>query len=346
MYPFFSIIIPVYDVAPYLRECLDSVMTQSFDDWEAICVDDGSTDGSGDILDEYAAKDKRFHIIHQPNAGVSAARNTALNTAKGKWVCFLDADDVWLDWLLRDIHACILSTDAEWIRMERCAIHFNSDSPPTIGKQGSHKAVLAEDTVATGWNLISRQSFPFLNFYARNTLGDTRFNTGVRFREDALFCFEMTLKVRRLCLTDISGYCRRMRAGSATFSSRGRSDTANLLDAYMDLWENTYLRNENATHNSAVIAATTFWVEKDVREWLFQCPDRTIADAWKVTRLVRRLYKEKAICPRLDNPNARRRLRWKLYLATGFWWIMVASRHNPFGNPLPVKAGGSQWPMS
>lgn len=92
--PFFSIIIPVYNVAPYLRECLDSVLAQAFTDWEAICVDDGSTDGSGTILDEYVAKDTRFRVIHQPNAGVSAARNKALDTVQGEWIAFLDADDL------------------------------------------------------------------------------------------------------------------------------------------------------------------------------------------------------------------------------------------------------------
>ena len=92
--PYFSIIIPVYNVAPYLRECLDSVLKQTFTDWEAICVDDGSTDGSGAILDEYAAKDKRFRVIHQANAGVSAARNAALDVVIGEYICFVDADDV------------------------------------------------------------------------------------------------------------------------------------------------------------------------------------------------------------------------------------------------------------
>ena len=82
----FSIIIPVYNVAPYLRECLDSVLAQTLTDWEAICVDDGSTDGSGAILDEYAARDQRFRIIHQPNSGVSAARNVALDMVRREWI--------------------------------------------------------------------------------------------------------------------------------------------------------------------------------------------------------------------------------------------------------------------
>lgn len=93
MSPFFSIIIPVYNVAPYLRECLDSVLAQTFTGWEAICVDDGSTDGSGSILNEYKEKDERFKIIHKSNGGVSSARNRGLEHVAGKWVWFVDADD-------------------------------------------------------------------------------------------------------------------------------------------------------------------------------------------------------------------------------------------------------------
>ncbi len=105
--PYFSIIIPVYNVAPYLRECLDSVMGQTFQDWETICINDGSTDISGSILDEYAARDPRFRVIHQTNNGVSAARNRALDEIKGKWVCFLDGDDYWEEKFLGTIREMI-----------------------------------------------------------------------------------------------------------------------------------------------------------------------------------------------------------------------------------------------
>lgn len=91
--PHFSIIIPVYNVAPYLRECLDSVLAQTFTDWEAICVDDGSTDESGAILDEYAAKDNRFRVIHQENRGVNFVRQKALNASSGEWIASIDGDD-------------------------------------------------------------------------------------------------------------------------------------------------------------------------------------------------------------------------------------------------------------
>ena len=91
--PKISVIIPVYNVEKYLRECLDSLLNQTFKDIEIICVNDGSTDGSLNILNEYASKDSRFIIINQNNQGLSAARNNGLNVAKGDYVAFLDSDD-------------------------------------------------------------------------------------------------------------------------------------------------------------------------------------------------------------------------------------------------------------
>ena len=91
-----SVIIPVYNVEPYLRECLDSVLRQCFSDWEAICVNDGSSDGSAAILEEYAAKDDRFKVVNQPNGGLSSARNKGVSVAKGDYILFLDSDD-WLE---------------------------------------------------------------------------------------------------------------------------------------------------------------------------------------------------------------------------------------------------------
>lgn len=116
----FSVIIPVYNIAAFLRTCLDSVAGQAFPDWECICVDDGSTDGSVDVLDEYAARDVRFRVIKQPHRGVGAARNSALDQANGDYVVFVDADDVLeSDALLslKDADADIityLSLDGRW----------------------------------------------------------------------------------------------------------------------------------------------------------------------------------------------------------------------------------------
>lgn len=91
--PAISVIVPVYNVAPYLSQCVDSVLSQTFGNFELLLIDDGSTDTSPAICDEYAARDDRVHVVHQPNAGLSGARNTGLGMARGTFITFLDGDD-------------------------------------------------------------------------------------------------------------------------------------------------------------------------------------------------------------------------------------------------------------
>ena len=115
MAPKVSVIIPVYNVEQYLRECLDSVVNQTFCDIEIICIDDGSTDSSGTILDEYASKDSRFVTLRQANAGQAAARNKALGIASGEYVLFVDSDDrINLD-LIEKTYSVAVSSGSELV---------------------------------------------------------------------------------------------------------------------------------------------------------------------------------------------------------------------------------------
>ena len=100
--PKISVIVPVYNAEKYLHRCIDSILAQTFSDFELLLIDDGSTDKSGDICDEYAKKDKRIRVFHKENGGVSSARNVGLDNARGEWITFCDADD-WVekDWLLK-----------------------------------------------------------------------------------------------------------------------------------------------------------------------------------------------------------------------------------------------------
>lgn len=92
--PEISVIVPVYKAEAYLKDCVDSILGQSFSDFEVFLVDDGSPDGCGAICEEYARKDSRVRVIHQENRGQAAARNRALEQAEGQWVCFVDSDDL------------------------------------------------------------------------------------------------------------------------------------------------------------------------------------------------------------------------------------------------------------
>lgn len=105
--PKFSIIVPVYKVEEYLDRCIQSILKQTFTDFEVILVDDGSPDNSGIICDNYAAKDNRIVVLHQKNQGVSAARNNGLDIAQGEYICFVDSDD-WIEQeMLAEIEADI-----------------------------------------------------------------------------------------------------------------------------------------------------------------------------------------------------------------------------------------------
>lgn len=89
-----SVIVPVYNSEQFLQQCIDSILAQTFTDFELILVDDGSPDACPAICDDYAQKDKRIHVIHQANQGQAAARNRAVKCANGKWICFIDSDDI------------------------------------------------------------------------------------------------------------------------------------------------------------------------------------------------------------------------------------------------------------
>ena len=231
MTPFFSIIIPVYNVAPYLRECLDSVLAQTFTDWEAICVDDGSTDSSGVILDEYAVRDSRFRVIHQSNSGVSAARNAALDVAKGKWFLFLDGDDI--------LRADGLETFLPYVRIDEhdgILVHpyipyWNGDD---IQLRTIPTRVLVDN--ATTDNLVfgpyAANGFPFSRVYKRTVFGHLRFPVGVKMAEDVCFWFDALCVPAKWMILNAEYYLYRQRHDSVC-GRKSPKDCEAVLDSVL-----------------------------------------------------------------------------------------------------------------
>lgn len=217
----FSIIIPIYNVAVYLRQCLDSVLNQSFGDWESVCVNDGSTDGSDAILKEYAAKDGRFCVITQANGGLSAARNAGLKIAKGEYVVFLDSDD-WLEPNTLQTIDTVLSPTEELCDM----LCFSGKRFFEVTNTFNRTDELIEKTYATGMdyyngNALSHRDFAFvcvvLRAYRRTFLLENNlwFKVGI-YHEDNLFTpiacyFAKNIRVINACL-----YNYRVRANSIT----------------------------------------------------------------------------------------------------------------------------------
>lgn len=235
----FSIIIPVYNVAPYLRECLDSVLAQTFVDWEAICVDDGSTDESGAILDEYAAKDKRFRVIHQANGGVARARNAALDVATGEWIQFVDGDDVLaVDALSLVASALGTAGDVDLVRIK--SLVFADGNVCSFAKPDASKFSVCEFESGVLWqDLAFAAGCEYL--YRREFVGYERFRDFV-VGEDGLFAMTSLLKAQKLLRTEFAVYGYRQRSGSAmhaTINQRKHGDDL--------LWQVSFLcQAENA----------------------------------------------------------------------------------------------------
>lgn len=211
--PAFSIIVPVYNVATYLRDCLDSVLAQTVDDWECLCVDDGSTDESGTILDEYAVKDPRFRIVHQENRGEGGARNAALSLATGRYICFLDGDDVlrniFLQTLENGIQAC---PECDMVRVE--LLKFDADQTPQWPCQEYNPCL---------FDLSERIDFPQFEGYIvqfafrRKVVEGLTFSTLIH-AADRLFLAQVLERASCISKTGIAGYGYRQHGGSAVHS--------------------------------------------------------------------------------------------------------------------------------
>ena len=134
--PYFSIIIPIYNVEVYLEECLKSVINQSFTDCEVICINDGSTDGSREILERYALEDRRIRVIDQDNAGLSVARNSGIAWARGRYICFVDADDLIASDLLQTLWHIVETGDYDIVTYElRILMDFEDDEIKTVREE-------------------------------------------------------------------------------------------------------------------------------------------------------------------------------------------------------------------
>ena len=215
---FISIIVPVYNVEKYLRESLDSISQLKAVTWETILVDDGSTDISGQICDEYAKQDSRFRVIHQKNAGVSAARNAGLDAAKGEWIWFVDSDDIvdtqcvpntknWLD-NQGDVDYVMFSLkkfeDGDKISV---LSKVSDDSMPNIIKEDNKNVFQLKYLCSQHQQL----------WYKREIIEShhIRFTLGIRNSEDGEFMAKYLMLMRNPIKVDSTIYYYRMREGSA-----------------------------------------------------------------------------------------------------------------------------------
>lgn len=273
---FFSIIIPVYNTAPYLRECLDSIRNQTFTDWECICVDDGSTDDSWAILQEYAAKDPRFQIFHQENQGVSAARNYALDHIRGDYFTFVDSDDMVCCDMLLVWHQFLLSTHAD-ILMEAEA-PLRAEKTKKIDEFLSRKkenvtsfCLSSSEALKYCHTIHPCPGITFKKAYLTKKLGDARFDTQMAMAEDIDYFLNVFSKDNLCwCIINTNSYFYRIRYESAIFllTPQKRLNTLIVLAKNLEMLSNMGLEQADCR---------IFWENKrgDLTWWV-----RGAEDCW------------------------------------------------------------------
>ena len=221
-----SVVVPVYNVKDYIEACLSSLISQSYKNIEVIAVDDGSTDKSGEICDEFAKKDERIKVLHRKNGGLSAARNSGIDIAKGEYIAFVDSDDtVGPDFIKSMFDIC----ETENCSMAVCAYGEKDNGEGEVsfrifkGKELLY-GFYGKDHIklTAAWNKL----------YKRELIGDVRYPEG-RIHEDEATTFRFIYCSERIAVTDRVLYHYTNRPGSIMKSGFNKK-RLQILDAFKD----------------------------------------------------------------------------------------------------------------
>lgn len=250
-----SIIIPVYNVKPYLDDCIQSVVRQNYTDFECILVDDGSTDGSSEICDRWAEKDGRIMVVHQLNGGVSFARNKGLEQAKGEYICFIDSDD-WVDVdYLSTMLDGLSEKKIDWVvsgfykeLTDGSSIKYAPQQSLTFDLNSKHTELFV---------MLNEQSLlyaPYVKLYKNDIIRryQIQFNPQISYGEDLLFNCQYLEYVHTIACLNESHYHYRI-LGSGTLSGKLRPDQFDTDYRQWKVLQSFYLR-----HNLWSSAAQTY----------------------------------------------------------------------------------------
>ena len=280
-----SIIVPVYNVEKYLPRCIDSILRQTYTNFECILIDDGSPDRCGRICDEYAERDKRIVVIHQKNKGVSAARNAGLDVAKGEYVGFVDSDD-YIEPDLYDrlmcaigntqVAICGVQVEDEEGNLLRCETLCNGvlDS-----SSRQIEALIKTSLLGYAWNKL----------YRRDVISQTRFEA-INNREDAIFNLRVLDGISITSLCEFLGYHYVFRQISAS-NSQSANNIYDLSAVAAHLFASYQRASTQAMKNAAQYVLKTLCVDIIIRDII----DNSLVPEKEKRGLIKKIVTEKSV---------------------------------------------------
>ncbi len=208
-----SVIVPVYNVEKYLHRCVDSIISQTYENLEIILVDDGSPDNSGKICDEYAKKDNRIQVVHKSNGGISSARNAGIKTSTGDYIVYVDSDD-WLEKnAIEMLHKTIIDENVDLVMGNYFVSDDNgTNNANTYAEKISNKKFVKgteefENNVIMPFVNGQRACFIWLFITKKSFLLDEKiFDEGISFVEDGLYTLKLIKKINSMYFLDMPLY--------------------------------------------------------------------------------------------------------------------------------------------
>lgn len=283
MDPLVSVVVPVYGVEAYLSRCVDSLLLQTYANIEIILVDDGSPDRCGVICDAYAAADPRVRVVHQDNAGPSAARNRGIELARGEYLTFVDPDDWAHDDLIHHLTTITSKTGAD---IAVCRFVRTRDEHESVSEEIGHPEILsAHDALALyGGAHASLMTSPCAKLFRDSLFDEVRFPEG-RLYEDEFTTWRLVARASAVALSDAVRYFYFLRPESATQRIQGVRQLLDRVDALDE--QAAHLRSVGLADAGGVVLKKSFLVQRQVRR-------RVVAEAPECAAQLSRNLRETA----------------------------------------------------
>lgn len=284
-----SIIVPVYNAEFYLRDCIESILAQTYRDIEVFLVDDGSTDNSGKICDEYKEKDRRIIVLHKTNGGQAEARNMALDLAKGKYIAFADSDDVLKDDYIEYMLTLALEKNADIVQCEY--VKFWNDKELNNYTDHRYKGTYNMYTPKEALYEFAYQRkitpSPWCKLVKQEIWGDIRFPVGVGY-EDYAIMYKVLGKALRIVYSPYCTYFYRIHNASTQHAefSKKKKDRIIIADSFLKYIKENYPEIEQAARYRYCLAQFQYIMELPFNKKYFKDKEEVLSNIKKYRKSV------------------------------------------------------------